>query len=138
MNKMTTNVALTIKDGVQHDFAHILREVKTDKYILISEKTDPSDNLLHYLDNESSFSCEFYSELKDVLTYVIEKIRKSVYDGHKNSIDEWFRVSKNFFEYFINPQDSLANVYVCVYNIKSDDEKIIRTTLEKINVKEIS
>lgn len=137
MNKMTTNINLTIKDKVQHAFSRVLGEVKTDKYILISEKTDLTDELWDLRD-EPSFSCGFYTELKDVLIYAIEKVRKNVYVGHEDSIDEWFRISKNFLEYSIAVENECAEVYVYVYNIKDSDEKIIRETFKKLDVKEIS
>lgn len=132
---MSSTITFTTKDNIQFGFANLLKDLKTDKYLVIVEKTDPSDDLVE-LKDEPNFSYGFYTELKDVLTYIIEKIRKNVYE--ETDIGEFVVISKNSFEYSITDEQVNATVDVSVYNLKDGDEKIIRTAFESAGVKNIN
>lgn len=120
---MTSTLALSVKDNIHHNFVDLLKELKTDKYLLISESVDSN--------SEPSFSFCFYTELKDALTYIIDSVKESiVYDR------EAVFLIKNKLLYW--GDDSCLGrrfIKISVGNLKDSDEKVILSTFAKANVK---
>lgn len=126
---MTSSFTVSVKDNVQHNFKDLLKELKTDKYLFINETSDDEMRDPDSYD-DPSFSFGFYTELKDVLTYIIDHARKNM-----GCDEECITMSKNSFEYTIDDEEIPAHTTIFVGNLKGGDEKIIRSAFEKINVK---
>ena len=130
---MTSSFTVSVKDNVQHNFNSMLKELKADKYLLINETIDSEwrDPDVH---GDPSFSFGFYTELKDVLTYIIDHVRKNL-DIYVDDRYEDVIISKKTFKYTIGDDDVSSITKIFVGNLKEGDEKIICSAFEKINVK---
>lgn len=112
-----------VKDNVQHDFKDLLKSLskdkKTDKYLLIDESVDAEAN--------PTFSFGFYTELKDVLAYIIEEGRSYDYEA--------VFIERNSFTYLNEDNDAgRSTTSIFVGNLKDGDEKIVRLAFEKAKI----
>lgn len=119
---MSTTVELKAKKNVIYDdFAYFLKQQKTDTYLLTVELIDGSVG--------PSLQFGFYTELKDVLSYVINKVRDDCkYDYEHVTIDN------NSFTYYATKHDGEIKKKASLDNLRPGDAKIVHTAFETIHV----